>query len=64
MAYKITEKCIECNSCYPFCEKDAILYDDSPYVIDQTKCDGCGTCKEYCPIDDAIVEIVETAPVC
>jgi len=59
MVYKITEKCIECGSCAPFCEQDGIDYTDGSYVIDQERCTGCGTCKEYCPIDDAIVAVEE-----
>jgi MinD superfamily P-loop ATPase len=56
MPYIITEKCIECGSCQPFCKKKAINYINRHYVIDDTKCEMCSTCKEYCPIDDAIVE--------
>jgi len=57
MVYTITEKCIVCGSCAPFCKNEAIEYtDDGVYVIDENKCDACGTCKEYCPIDDAIAE--------
>ena len=56
MAYIITEKCIERGSCQPFCKNKAITYAKSRYVIDETKCEMCGTCLEYCPIDDAIVK--------
>ena len=52
----ITEKCIECGSCEPFCKNEAIDYICGRYRIDEEKCDSCGTCMEYCPIDDAIVE--------
>jgi ferredoxin len=27
------------------------------YEIDPSKVDACGTCREYCPIDDVILEI-------
>ena len=57
MTYTITVKCIECGSCVPFCEQEGIDYVDGKYVIDQERCTGCGTCKEYCPIDDAIVVV-------
>jgi MinD superfamily P-loop ATPase len=60
MTYIITEKCIMCGSCEPFCKMGAIYDGDDRYVIDQSKCDNCGICVEYCPIDDAIVK-AETA---
>ena len=56
MTYIITKKCIECGSCESFCKNAAIDVVAGHYVIDQAKCDICGTCLEYCPIDDAIVE--------
>ena len=56
MTYVITDKCIECGSCAPFCKNHGIDYIHGKFVIDESKCEGCGTCKEYCPIDDAIVE--------
>jgi MinD superfamily P-loop ATPase len=59
MTYTITDKCIECGSCAPFCAQDGIDYIEGRYVIDQARCTHCGTCKEYCPIDDAIVAVEE-----
>ena len=56
MPYVITEKCIQCGSCAPFCKNEAIDWIDHHYVIDPTKCEMCGTCLEYCPIDDVILE--------
>ncbi|PKN93993.1 MAG: 4Fe-4S ferredoxin [Chloroflexi bacterium HGW-Chloroflexi-6] len=56
--YVITKKCCQCGSCAAFCENKAIEWLDREYAIDQELCDGCGTCLEYCPIDDAIVEKV------
>lgn len=56
MVYIITEKCIMCGSCEPFCKENAISDGDNIYIIDASKCDSCGTCLEYCPIDDAIIE--------
>ncbi|MEN4099597.1 MAG: 4Fe-4S binding protein [Anaerolineaceae bacterium] len=53
----ITEECIQCGSCAPFCENEAIDWLDQHFVIDVDKCDQCGTCREYCPIDGAIVDV-------
>lgn len=60
MAYRISEKCIQCGSCAPFCKNEAIQWIYPVYVIDPSKCEMCGTCREYCPIDDVIVDC-ETA---
>lgn len=57
MTYIISEECIQCGSCAPFCENGAIEWVDHRYVIDPSKCEMCGTCREYCPIDDVIVEV-------
>jgi MinD superfamily P-loop ATPase len=61
MAYRITDKCIKCGSCNPFCKNDAIIEEGDRFAIDESKCDDCGTCIEYCPIDEAIVKIDEKA---
>ena len=39
-----------------FCENGAAQETDTTYVIDETKCQTCGTCLTYCPIDGAIVK--------
>ena len=56
MAYVISEKCIQCGSCAPFCKNGAIDWIDHQYRIDPDKCEMCGTCREYCPIDNVIEE--------
>ena len=60
MTYVITDKCIRFSSCKPFCKNGAICADDDCFQIDESKCDSCGTCAEYCPIDGALV-LVETS---
>lgn len=57
MVYRITDKCIMCGSCEPFCPKGGITEGDTTYVIDEAQCNGCGTCAEYCPIDGALVPV-------
>jgi MinD superfamily P-loop ATPase len=54
--FKVTDECIACGSCAPFCKNGAIEWGELHYSIDPEKCDMCGTCREYCPIDDAIVD--------
>lgn len=58
MKHMITEECCGCMSCAPFCENRCISCVDGKYVINQELCDGCGTCLEYCPIDNAIVPVL------
>lgn len=55
MAYKITEKCINCGTCEPECPVGAISEGDNARVIDAEKCISCGTCASVCPTE-AIVE--------
>ena len=57
MIYVITEKCIECGCCGLYCKQHGISFVDDSYIIHKELCDGCGTCVEYCPIDDAIVAV-------
>jgi NAD-dependent dihydropyrimidine dehydrogenase PreA subunit len=57
MTYIITDECIGCGVCEIYCKNEAITESEArKYVIDSARCDACGTCIEYCPIDGAIVE--------
>ncbi len=57
--YTVTDDCIMCGSCEPFCVNQALIEGDTCYEVDQDRCDGCGTCSEYCPVY-AIVPIEQT----
>ncbi len=51
MAYKITEYCVKCGSCFFICPVAAISEGQDTYVIDQEKCTQCGKCltDNHCP---------------
>ena len=44
--------CIECDGCLGSCPEDAVikLGKGLRYRYDYTKCTGCGTCYEQCPV--------------
>ncbi len=42
--------CIGCMKCQKNCAFEAITVVDNLAVIDYTKCTGCGTCAEGCPV--------------
>ena len=44
--------CIECDGCMGACPEDAVikLGKGLRYRFDYTKCTGCGTCYEQCPV--------------
>ena len=50
----ITDKCIECGSCYEVCTFKAIK-PGSPYSIAGERCDECASCILVCP-EDAIMQ--------
>jgi len=62
VAYKISEKCIQCHACIwnRVCPEEAIIEYNGIFSIDLDKCTGCGTCytiEEYfCPVR-AIIEV-------
>lgn len=41
--------CINCGKCYEVCRFDAVLVENSKYVIDPFNCEGCGYCSLVCP---------------
>ena len=50
MAYKITDKCVQCGACAASCPVQCIAEGDSKYVIDPEKCIECGGCQSICPV--------------
>lgn len=50
----ITDKCVECGTCYETCTFKAII-PGSPYTILGERCDECASCILVCP-EDAIVQ--------
>ncbi|MEG1480340.1 MAG: 4Fe-4S binding protein [Kiritimatiellia bacterium] len=55
MAYKITDKCVNCGTCAGECPVEAISAGETTYVIDADKCVSCGTCAGVCAME-AIVQ--------
>lgn len=50
MAYKITDKCIECGACAAECPVGCISKGENKYEIDANCCIECGTCAGVCPV--------------
>lgn len=52
---KITEECVGCEQCPPYCPMEAIRMDDDEgvAVINQDECVECGVCfrSKVCPVD-------------
>ena len=59
MALRITEDCIKCTACEPWCRNLAISEGDATYVIDPDRCTECvgiyplPKCLEICPLGAA-----------
>lgn len=51
MAYKITDKCINCGACAGECPVQCISQGDDKYIIDKNSCIGCGACAGVCPVE-------------
>jgi formate hydrogenlyase subunit 6/NADH:ubiquinone oxidoreductase subunit I len=48
MAYRITENCIICGTCWEICPTRSIVENDWYYRITDT-CVECGACARVCP---------------
>jgi len=42
------ESCIKCGKCKDICKFDAVTND---FIIDGVKCEGCGVCYHFCPVN-------------
>ena len=51
MAYKITDRCIQCGAYAAECPVGCITPGDDKYIIDSEQCIGCGTCAGVCPVE-------------
>jgi dihydropyrimidine dehydrogenase (NAD+) subunit PreA len=49
------ETCTNCGKCEKVCFYRAISPGEESYVVDKSKCDGCGLCAQWCPIDSIIL---------
>jgi len=52
---RVTERCVGCGACLPFCPAEAIQVMGRA-EIDASRCTGCGMCARYCPNDGVEVE--------
>lgn len=50
MAYKITDKCINCGACAGACPVSCIAQGDEKCEINKEMCIECGTCAGVCPV--------------
>ena len=51
MAYKITEKCINCGACAGAWPMSCISQGDERYVIEPALCIEGGSCAGVCPVE-------------
>ncbi len=45
---RVTERCVGCGACMPFCPKEAISV-MGVAKVDAGRCTLCGRCASYCP---------------
>lgn len=52
--YKIQDSCVSCGACVSFCKQNAILQNNTKYIIDPLSCTGCGDCVFNCSLNSII----------
>jgi ferredoxin len=51
MAHIISDKCVGCGTCAPFCPLGAVSQgEDGFYDVDVDVCVDCGECEKVCPV--------------
>ncbi|MCK5884848.1 MAG: 4Fe-4S binding protein [Bacteriovoracaceae bacterium] len=49
--FKISSRCIGCDSCRLLCPKNSIIKNGDAYEIETWSCNLCHICAEVCPVD-------------
>lgn len=47
----------ECGACAPACPRDALHLELTRPIIDEAQCNGCGLCREACPVHGKAIAI-------
>ena len=61
MAFMITEDCTSCGACIDVCPNNAIIKEDTVYLINPNLCTECAgylgasQCVNVCPVDAIVV---------
>ena len=50
MAYKISDKCVQCGACAQSCPVECISAGENKFEINPEKCIECGSCANICPV--------------